>query len=69
MNDYKWKAVITRATAEMTKIIKTTVNPYINKFENVDEMHDFQKKKFTKLFQGKKALFTKKQNKTTQLNL
>ena len=45
------------------------MNPYINKFENVDEMHDFQKKKFTKLFQGKKALFTQKQNKTTQLNL
>lgn len=51
-------------------MIKPTVNPYINKFENVDEMHAFQKKiKITKLFQGKKILFTQKQNKTTQLNL
>ena len=27
-------------------MIKTTMNPYINKFEDVDEMHYFQKKIF-----------------------
>ena len=50
----------------MTKIIKTTVNPYINKFENVDEMHDFQKKNLPNYFKGKKPYLLK--NKTKQPN-
>lgn len=50
-------------------MIKTTINPYINKYENVDEMHYFQKKIFflPNYFKGKKPYLLK--NKTTQLNL
>ena len=51
-------------------MIKTTMNPYINKFEDVDEMHYFQKNFFFFLpnyFKGKKPYLLK--NKTTQLNL
>lgn len=49
-------------------MIKTTMNPYINKFENVDEMHDFQKKKnfLPNYFKGEKPYLLK--NKTKQPN-